>query len=234
MPLEKTEKSFKNREDHTRKAYAGIRQMLFLKEIVPGQKIAYRDLADRLGMSPTPVIQALKWLEFQSLVQHVPNRGYYTTPFSLKEAREIFELRELLELSLLPQAIRHMDETGIRTLSSALDTHLNAKREPYLNERLIKDRDFHLALAALSQTQVQLRTLRNLYDLLYLKYRGGYFSSPPMDTTDDEHRKLFSFVTSKDLKNARRLLLQHLSKTKAHVMENLARIKAEKNDIGLF
>ena len=47
---------------HTHKAYQGIRQMLFHNEIVPGQKIAYRDLAERLGMSQTPVIQALKWL----------------------------------------------------------------------------------------------------------------------------------------------------------------------------
>ncbi len=70
--------------------------MLFLKDIVPGQEIACRDFAERLGMSPTPEIQALKWLEFQSLVQHIPNRSHYASPFSLKEAQEIFELRELL------------------------------------------------------------------------------------------------------------------------------------------
>ena len=55
-------------QGHTRKAYLGIRNMLFHSEIVPGQKISYRDLAERLGMSQTPVIQALKWLEFQQLV----------------------------------------------------------------------------------------------------------------------------------------------------------------------
>ena len=234
MPQNKKEKAVKNREDHTQKAYAGIRQMLFLKEIVPGQKIAYRDLAERLGMSPTPVIQALKWLEFQSLVQHIPNRGYYTAPFSLKEAQEIFELRELLELSLLPETIKHIDENGKKKLKAALDAHLNAKREPYLNERLIKDRDFHLTLAAISQTQVQLQVLRNLYDLLYLKYRGGYFSSLPMDTTDDDHRRLFAAVMAKNLKAARASLSQHLSKVKAHVLENLARIKAEEKDLGFL
>ena len=54
-------------EDLTRKAYTGIRRMLFLNEITPGQKIHYRDLAEELGMSQTPVIHALRWLEFQGL-----------------------------------------------------------------------------------------------------------------------------------------------------------------------
>ena len=72
--------------------------MMFHKEIASGQKIACRDLANRLGMSPTPVIQALKWLEFQGLVRHEPERGYYTEPFNLEEVEEIYELREVVEV----------------------------------------------------------------------------------------------------------------------------------------
>ena len=45
---------------HTRKAYLGIRNLMLHNELAPGQKIAYRDLAERLGMSQTPIIQALK------------------------------------------------------------------------------------------------------------------------------------------------------------------------------
>lgn len=81
MPTKTKKKSKQQAEptisDHTQEAHIGIRRMLFHKEVVSGQKIAYRDLAKRLGMSPTPVVHALKWLEFQGLVQHVPNRGYY-------------------------------------------------------------------------------------------------------------------------------------------------------------
>ena len=48
-------------------------------------------------MSPTPIIQALKWLELQGFVRHEANRGYVMAPFSMKEIEEIYELRELLE-----------------------------------------------------------------------------------------------------------------------------------------
>ena len=93
--------------------------MLFHNEIVAGQKIAYRDLAERLGMSQTPVIQALKWLEFQQLVRHEPNRGYYTAPISLQEVGEIYELRELIELSLLPKTLERLDARKIQRLQAA-------------------------------------------------------------------------------------------------------------------
>ncbi|MDP2268665.1 MAG: GntR family transcriptional regulator, partial [Deltaproteobacteria bacterium] len=79
----------KEREDSGQIAYQGIRHMLYNKELVPGQRIAYRDLAERLDLSPTPIIQALKWLEIQGFVQHEPNRGYIMAPFSLKEIEEL-------------------------------------------------------------------------------------------------------------------------------------------------
>jgi DNA-binding GntR family transcriptional regulator len=69
--------------DHSHQAYKGIRRMLYHKELVPGQKIAYRELAEQLHMNPTPIIQALKWLEIQGFVRHEPHRGYHIEPFSL-------------------------------------------------------------------------------------------------------------------------------------------------------
>lgn len=56
--------------DHSHQASKGIRRMLSHKELVPGQKIAYRELAEQLHMSSTPIIQALKWLEIQGFVRH--------------------------------------------------------------------------------------------------------------------------------------------------------------------
>jgi DNA-binding GntR family transcriptional regulator len=141
---------------HINKAYMGIRQMLFHKEIASGQKIACRDLANRLGMSPTPVIQALKWLELQGLVRHEPNRGYYTEPFSLQEVEEIYELRKLVEVSLIPETLRRLDEKGIQRLQAALEAHLSAAREIYLNGRLLTDMEFHLTLASLSPSAVSM------------------------------------------------------------------------------
>ncbi len=91
MKTNKTDKKTKQQEDSSQIAYQGIRHMLYTKELVPGQKIAYRDLAEKLQLSPTPIIQALKWLELQGFVTHEANRGYYMAPFSLEEIEELYD-----------------------------------------------------------------------------------------------------------------------------------------------
>lgn len=88
--------------------------MFFLNKIIPGQKISYGDLAKRLNMSTTPVIQALKHLEIQGLVRHESNRGYYTENISLSEVIEIYDFRELIEVSLLPDTISGMNKTKLK------------------------------------------------------------------------------------------------------------------------
>lgn len=212
--------------NHTRRAYLGIRQMLFHNDIVPGQKISYRELAEKLGMSQTPVIQALKWLEFQHLVRHEPNRGYATEPISVGEVEEIYDLRELIEINLLPEAIRRLDDQGLARLSACLDAHVQAAREVYLYERLAKDMEFHLTLASLAGRRVHLQTLTNLFDRLYLKYGGRILFATSMDTAAADHRELFERVAARDGKGAGDVLTRHVRRVKDHVLEGLAQMDA--------
>ncbi|BBO89942.1 GntR family transcriptional regulator [Desulfosarcina ovata] len=217
---------------HTRKAYQGIRQMLFHNEIAPGQKIAYRDLAERLGMSQTPVIQALKWLEFQGLVRHERHRGYYTEPISTQEVEEIYEFREQIELALLARTMQNMDKTAIKMLESSLDAHLKASREVYLHDRLLKDMEFHLTLASLSGNQVQQQILRLLFDRLYLKYGGNILFSTSMDKADMAHKELFAHIREGNLAGAKTVLSKHIRNVKKHVLNGLERLTREKVKTG--
>jgi DNA-binding GntR family transcriptional regulator len=217
---------------HTHKAYQGIRRMLFHNEIVPGQKIAYRDLAERLGMSQTPVIQALKWLEFQGLVRHERHRGYYTEPISIQEVEEIYDFREQIELALLPRTLARLDKAAIGTLSSALEAHLKASREIYLHDRLLRDMEFHLTLAALAGNRVQHQTLRLLFDLLYLKYGGNILFSTSMEKADTAHKELFGHIRDNNLEGAAAVLSRHINSVKKHVLGGLERLMKEKDRAG--
>ncbi|MBW2016684.1 MAG: GntR family transcriptional regulator [Deltaproteobacteria bacterium] len=216
------------RTDHTDSAYMGIRRMLFHNEIAPGQKVSCRDLAKRLGMSPTPVIQALKRLESQGLIRHKPNRGYYTEPMNVQEVREIYETREIIELSLLPETIKTLDEKGIQKLHDALQALLKAPKEIYLNERLLKDMEFHLTLASLSGRKVQVQVLKFLFDLLYLKYRGALLFIHSERVVGSEHKNIFESVASRDLVKAQRAVKQHFKNIKKPVLAALEKILAEK------
>ncbi len=221
-------KKTKGREDHTVKAYSGIRQMLFHNEIAPDQKISYGDLAKRLEMSQTPIIQALKWLEIQGLVRREPNRGYYTEPISLKEVEEIYNMRELIETSLLPETINRVTDEDIEQLLISLEQHKEASKDVYLSRRLSKDMDYHMLLASFSQCQVQQRMLRSLFDLLYLKYRTNILFITFNETVQQDHRSIFEAVARRDLQEAQRCLVGHIRNIKDHVMEGLERSIKEK------
>lgn len=229
----KTTKKKSDAEGHTQLAYQGIRKMLFHNDITPGQKIGYRDLAERLGMSQTPVIQALKWLEFQGLVRHERHRGYYTEPISLTEVREIYEFRELIELSLLSKTMKKMNAQAKSKLKAALEAHREASREIYLHDRLLKDMEFHLTMASLSGNRVQHQTLKILFDLLYLKYGGNILFSTSMEKADADHAALFDCISDNNIDGAQKVLSRHIVSVKQHVLKGLKRIITEKDRSGI-
>ncbi len=227
MEKETKKTTKKEKEDSTQVAYHGIRHMLYNKELVPGQRIAYRDLAEKLELSPTPIIQALKWLELQGFVEHEPNRGYSMAPFSIKEIEELYELRELIEPSLIPATIERIDKKGISELKAALEAHLSADREFYLKERLFKNRDFHLTLASLSCKATQVRILKNVFDMLFLKYGGNYFPTASLLSTDQAHQEVFDAVALRSTERAQSVLKNHLTNVKVQVMTSIKKMLAE-------
>ncbi|MFK5952868.1 MAG: GntR family transcriptional regulator [Desulfobacterium sp.] len=219
----------KRKEDFTQEAYMGIRRMFFNNEIIPGQKISYRDLAERLEMSATPIIQALKRLEFQGLVRHEPNCGYYTEKTSIEEITEIYDFRKIIEVALVAKTIQGITAGKLAKLKKALESHLSAVRDVYLKDRLLRDREFHMALAELSGCTLQINTLRHLFDLLYLKYRGNILFVTPMDTVDDQHSKIYEHIAAKDIEGAQNILGQHILNVKKHALISVNRVINEKS-----
>ena len=81
----------------SREAYRALRSAILNRELTPGSKLSVRPLSEALGLSPTPVKEALHTLEREGLVTVVPNRGYFVPRFGAADVPEIYELREALE-----------------------------------------------------------------------------------------------------------------------------------------
>ncbi len=223
--MRKTKKKATPREDSSQVAYQGIRRLLFTKELVPGQKISTADLAEKLQLSPTPIIQALRRLELMGFVSHEPNRGFHITPFSIKEIEEIYEMRELLEPSLLRATIENLKKEGIAELKKAMEAHLAAERDFHLKDRLFKNKEFHLTLASLSGKETQVRMLQNLFDLLFLKYGG--LPSTSLTATDQEHQEIFDSISMRSLDRAQRVLKNHITNVKTQYLASIRKMRAE-------
>jgi DNA-binding GntR family transcriptional regulator len=202
-------------------AYRRLRLMLFNNEIGPGQKISTTDLAERFQMSPTPIVQALKWMELQGLVRHEHNKGYYTEKCTLNEIQEIYELRETLEPALMPHIISNVNEEKLSYLKAALEAHLESLNQGVLQIRSLTDMEFHFALAAISGKDTHVKFLGSLFDLLYLKYRNRNLFYLPLKSSGPDHIEIFNHVSSRDAKKASGALKRHIENIKTHVMECL-------------
>ena len=220
-------------EEHSQKAYKGIRKLIFQKELIPGQKISCRHLGNLLGMSLTPIIQALKIMELQGFVRHEPNRGYFMTPLRIQEVKEIYELRELIEPALIPETVARIDEEGLAKLKEAMDAHISEGSAVPNTGRLLKNVEFHLTLADLSGMQTHVQILHQLYNLLFLKYGGGYIPVAFTRSVDDEHQKIYAAIVERDADTARKELANHLAKVKSQVLAG-ARTMAKEVEIPEF
>lgn len=99
-----------------REAYRALRQAILGRKIPPGQKLVVRVLAEELGLSPTPVKEALSALEREGLVVAVPHRGYFVLEPTLEDVREIYTLREVLEGLAARLAVEHGGRGLLRKL----------------------------------------------------------------------------------------------------------------------
>ena len=221
--LKKTEKM-----DLAQKAYQGIRQMLFYNEIIPGQKIKYQDLADKIGVSITPVIHALKWLEFKNIVSHEPNRGYFVNEVSLKEIKEIYDTRLLLEVSLAPEIISRLDDQAMDRLKRAFDAYQKAVNEENYYTRLMTDMKYHLTIASISQCRIQLKMLQELFDMLLLKYTRNLILLGIMDSSLNEHIQIFKSLTDRDTEGLQKAISTHLDHVRSHITDGFRKMFATK------
>lgn len=215
--------------DQDRKAYLGICQMLFNNELHPGQKIANKDLAQRLGVSTTPVIHALKLLELKGITRREPNRGYFVNTITVKEVEEIFDARIALEVSLLPKTIKYLDEAALKKLTGTLHAHDEAVALNDHSKRVMTDLRFHMTMASLSKTQIQVDLLEDLFDRLLLKYSKNLFYVSMIRTSQNEHYAIMDAFKKKNLSRMIDALTYHLNQTKGHIIKGLKQSLNEQN-----
>jgi DNA-binding GntR family transcriptional regulator len=227
----KSAAKLKDKINLTREAYNDIRRMIFINELRPGQKVAYRDMAKRLGMSLTPVVQALKHMEFLGLLQHEPNRGFYIKPIVAEEIEEAYELREVLEVNLIPKIVAQFDENAKNRLTRALEEYLAAGCSGSLKLRLSKDMNFHMTLAEISNQSISVWMLRYLLDFLYLRFEKEQIFSRPQASAAVEHQKIFDFIVAGDTRAAGKAMREHIRSVKKNVLKDIQSRMNESDDI---
>ena len=189
-------------------AYQGIRNLMFSRRLVPGQKIIYRDLEEQLSMSKTPILTALVRLEQDGLVVSSHNRGYYVKRWSRAEISQVLELKEKLQDILIGYAILRYTALELLALREALDAYLNQPGELYDLSRWQLDSGFHARIARMSGNEFLATMLDRIYDILFIAVDLTLLT-PLIQRYKVEHERVFVAIEAKDVKKAKETLRLH-------------------------
>ncbi len=123
-----------------------MRSAILNRRLVPGQKLVVRVLAEELGLSPTPIKEALAALEREGLVAAVPHRGYFIPRITLHDIEELYALREVIEGLASRLAAGRADKDLVADLDRLLSRQRAAVRKGDVEEYGDLDLAFHRRL----------------------------------------------------------------------------------------
>ncbi len=203
-------------------AFRKIKEMMYHHEIVPGQKLLYQELAGKLNMSITPIIQALNRLQLLNIVYSERNKGFYVGEADPVEADELFIAREAFEIFLVPTIIKKLTDEKIKILEQAMKEHVETASVPeYRRILMIKDTNFHLKMIEFAENKVIHNLCKRIFEQIYLKYRPEYMRDERIKEAAQEHRDLLNALKERDVRKAKRLIRQHIRKGRDHVVGSL-------------
>src|SRR5580765_4775424 len=122
-PLEKNTHRVRRTENLSGQVYSQIKTFILCNEILPGQKLHHQELSERLGVSRTPVREALTRLAQEGYVSLLPNRGFTCKEIRLQEAEELYQLREALEAFAVEKAIENLSDEAVEQLRAKMNSY---------------------------------------------------------------------------------------------------------------
>lgn len=198
-----------------------VRQDILTCELKPGEELREADLAQRYGVSKTPVRDAMQKLEFEGLIEIEPRRGHRVRPVSMRDAEDILELRAVLECAVVTKVARRAEPEEL----AALDALRQCDGDTI---RAFADynRRFHATLAQMSGNrrlaEESVRVME-FYDrlaivsLTLLSREGGF------DTPLADHNAIIDALQARNGRLAARLVRDHVERSRAQIMRGLTR-----------
>lgn len=187
-----------------------LRTAIITGELAEGELVSAPTLGQALGVSATPVREAMMELVREGLVETVKNKGFRVTAMSDKDLDDLAQIRLLLEPPAIGMVANNIPEEAFTELAQLADTCLQAAEREDLGEYLRDDRDFHALLLAytdnpqLVDLATSLRRRTRLYGIAALARDGRLAASA------HEHHELLQLLREGDGNAAEQLMHRHI------------------------
>jgi DNA-binding GntR family transcriptional regulator len=196
--------------------YRDIRRSIVMGHRKPGERLDLDVLSKAYGTSITPIRDALQMLGHDGLVTIKPRSGYYVTHVTLKQLRDLLELREILEVAAVERATLRITDEQLAQLEHVHAGYTGEDDESY-DRYTDENRRFHYLIAEASGNHELAETLGHLHDRL-ARFMVIVRVS---DTLEARHRCLIEALRTRDVVAARQAMLDEVNKTRETVLERV-------------
>lgn len=207
----------KTQKNLTLAVYNRIKEMMLSYDIVPGQRLVFVDLANQLGVSRTPVNNALSILANEGYLDFVPNQGYSVHKLTEDEANYLYEIREIFEIGAIGKAIRNMTDEALKIYEQRKRDYEKAISDRVHRRLFILDTEFHAGPIDMIGNPVLAERYRDICQKVFLRFRVEDLRIQRIRDTVGEHEELFTAVSIRDVELAKKLIKSHNQMTKKNL-----------------
>lgn len=190
--------------------YVLIRRAIVTGRLPPGALVSEIDIAERLGISRTPVREAVRKVSDEGLIEVLAQAGTYVAEISQHQVEEAYVIRIALELESVKRAAATMKQSYVHDLEDIVDAHEVALRRDRFDDAIARDDDFHRYIAEMNG----LTTLWKVVDMSKAQMDRCRLLALPLpgygSATIAQHREILRALETGDPKAAMKALKVHL------------------------
>jgi DNA-binding GntR family transcriptional regulator len=206
-------------ENLAERVYRELREMAIAFEIRPGERLNEIALAKHLGVSRTPLREALNRLCSEGFLTFSTNQGFFRKPLEVKEIYDLYELRQTLEAGAMRLVVERATPEQLAEMDRFLEQ--SAKEVPSRTtlELVALDESFHEQLMALSENQEMLHNLKNINGRI--RYVRWVDMDGRRTSTQAQHKAILKKVQERDAEGSAKLMSDHIGQRLESIVENV-------------
>ncbi|WP_276950727.1 GntR family transcriptional regulator [Acetatifactor muris] len=198
-----------------------LRQAILTGELKPGERLMEIHLADKLGVSRTPVREAIRRLELEGLVTMIPRRGAEVARITEKSMNDVLEVRRAMDALCAELACDRITEEELGALSRACEHFEHCVRAGDAKKIAQADVGLHDIIVRATGNQRLIQLVNNLSEQMY-RYRFEYIKdSSQHETLVKEHRIIYQSIACKDKETAAAAARTHIDNQKKAIIRQI-------------
>ncbi len=198
-----------------------LRQAILTGELKPGERLMEIHLANRLGVSRTPIREAIRKLELEGLVTMIPRRGAEVAQITEKSMNDVLEVRRALDVLCVELACERISEEELDSLKKACENFERATRTKDAKQIAQADVALHDIIVKATGNQRLIQLVNNLSEQMY-RYRFEYIKDfSQHDRLVEEHRIIYESIVRKDKETASRAAKTHIDNQETAIINQI-------------